>query len=123
VIDLQRVRKLNNFDVDATAGGLWDDTTHYIATVPAGKRWILLGGVINRDVSATVKAYARDVSGNIILKMGDEAAGTGYSHYPETAFWIGTPLVLDSSEDVYLQFNVAQGGSAWATCVVLEVSI
>ncbi|GAG75607.1 unnamed protein product [marine sediment metagenome] len=46
--------KINNYDIDATAGGLWTSTTIYEVTVPAGKRWFLIGGVVNRAVSATL---------------------------------------------------------------------
>lgn len=121
--DLTRARKLNNYVLDATGGGLFTSTTRYRVTVPPGKRWILLGGIINRDNSSTLSIYLYDVDDNIIGRLLQEAAGTGIDSFPEEEWSIGTSWVLDPGEYIESIYGTAQGVAAYHTCVVLEVSI
>lgn len=121
---LTLARKLNHFEEDATAGGThWLDTTHYRVVVPAKKRWFVLGGQVDRDVSATVNTGVFDSSDNQIGKLMDDAAGTGLVSFPEDSYFIGTPWILDAGEYIESVFGVAQGASATHSCVVLEVDI
>ena len=124
VTDLLTVaRKINNYDIDATAGGLWTDTTHYKVTCPVGKRWFLIGGVVVRAVSATLEGYVKDSSDKIIGYLISETAAATSNMYPEYAFQVGNYIVLDVGEYVELVFGVAQNASSYASCMVLEVDV
>lgn len=118
-------RKLNQYQLDATSGGLWTDTTHFKTTaVAAHRRQLVLGGVTNRSVSGTVVIYAYDVSGNIIACLANEGAATGITGYPEsTTFMINAPMILDEGEYIQMTFGAAQGATAYASCVVIEVEL
>lgn len=117
-------RKINNYDVDATGGGLWTDTTHYRATVPTGRRWYFLGGTIYRDVNATVVGYVYDSSDNPEIFLVSKGAATGLSGYPDSNAPSGIYAhPMDPGDYVELTFGGAQDALAYATCTVLEVLI
>jgi len=116
-------KKLNNYKANATAGGLWTDTTHFRVTVPTDKRWFLLGGHVKRDIAATINTEVYDSSDQKIGKLMDDASGTGLVTFPEADYFIGTPWILDAGEYIESVFSVAQGTSATHSCVVLEVNV
>lgn len=122
---LTKAKKLNNWDEDATAGGLWTTDQTYIAKVPAGKRWFLYGGIVNPDVYSTVFVAFYNTADKVILELANYAAGTAAEPYPEVAN-VGQfifPVVMDAGEYVRAYFAVAQTGAAACSCVVLEVGI
>lgn len=119
----ERWRKLNNYDKDATAGGLWTSTTTYVVEVPTGKRWVVLGGVINRDANATAQCFLYDSSDNIIGVLASEGASTGLTTFPTSSYQIGTSWILDAGEYVKTTFGAAQGANAYHTFVVLEMDV
>ena len=118
-------RKLNNWEEDPVTGlkVLWTSTTHFIAEVPADKRWFLFGGVADRNVSSTLYAYVKDASDEIILLLAYHSAGTSMASYPIEANVGKTifPFVMDEGEYVDLTFGTAQDAGSKASCVVLEV--
>lgn len=126
--DVLLTDKLNNYVEDATTN--WDSTTEHILTVPANKRWIILGGVVNRDVStgtASLTITLHDSSDNIIgllLFLGD---GTGQIAYPnpveDKRIMSFSKLVLDANEYVKFVIGEAQGAGAYLSCMVLEIPI
>lgn len=125
---LETATKKNYYIADATdnaAGNLkFDSTTgqHYIC--PTGKRWFLYGGVVYRDANETLNILIRDSSDRVVSYLCDEAAGTGYKHYPTSLIGYFTrPQVLDAGEYVDITFGGAQGAGAKATCCVLEVDV
>lgn len=126
VAELLTVSKLqDNYDVDATAGGLWTATTTYQATVPAGKRWKLLGGSVYRSVNATVIVEIRNAANQAIVRLDSLSASTGTSSYPGASY-IGpvcSGLMMDPGWYILMTFGVAQDASAWASAVVLEVDV
>jgi len=115
--------KKDNYDIDATGGGLWLSTTNYRVTVPANKRWFLIGGATFRDVSATLYISLRNSAGNELTRLDEVGAGTGYRVYPQSTQQIGQPYILDAGEDINMTFGVAQGVTAFATCIVLEIDL
>jgi len=116
-------RKIDNYDKDATGGGLWATTQQYKVTVPSGKRWFLLGGITYRSVSSTLTGAIHDSSDNMLYYVCSAAAATGYVMYPQTTFQLGTPAVLDAGDYVNITFGTAQDANAFCTCVVLEVDV
>ncbi len=128
VLDYSHGRIVTNYDIDATGGGLWTSTQHYIATVPAGKRWFLLGGKINRGVSSTISIDAYDVGAIPMFFLDAQAAATGGSAWPSTQAAVttlqnqGHPIVLSAGQYIDIYFGVAQNASSYCSCVVLEVS-
>lgn len=126
VVDLLTVaRKLDNYQLDATSGGLWDSTTNFIVTVPAKKRWFLFGGNVSRGVSSTMYAYVKDSDDNIILMLAYHAAAAAAAAYPLAANTgnVVFPYPMDPGDYVNLLFGVAQNASSYASCVVLEVDV
>lgn len=128
---LHFARKVNNYDIDATAGGLWTSTTTYRATVPALKRWFVIGGFVNRSVNGTLVVRSYNAAGAIIAMHDSQAAATGGTAYPSTqaSTYIqqktanGFMAILDPGEFVELTFGNAQDAAAYASCIVLEVDI
>lgn len=117
-------KKLNHYEEDATAGGThWIDTTHYKVVCPSTKRWFLIGGHVARDVSSTVIGYILNSSDEIIVKVLDEGAATTSKMYPESAYHVETMHIIDGGEYLQMSFGTAQGASAKATCIVLEIDI
>lgn len=121
--DMESVSRLiTNYDIDATAGGLWTDTTHFKVTVPTGKRWKVLGGVINRDANQTVVVDVYNSSNDIILRLDSRSAGTGITEFPSQNYnsYVATGLYIDAGMYIQATFGAAQGAAAYASCLVLE---
>lgn len=118
-------KKINHYEIDPVTGlqVLWVDTTHFTATVPTGKRWFVLGGVVNRNVSSTVIVVLRDSANKTIGYLLDEGAATGTKTFPEPDFQIGRDGILDAGEDFYMLFGTAQDAGSFANCTVLEVDV
>lgn len=122
-------RRLTNYDVDATAAGLWVSTQAYTVVVPAGKRWFLYGGAFSRDVSSTCNAYVLDASNVAMMHLGTYTAATGLAGYPNPVSGGAIPGVpfagipIDAGEKISIQFAVAQSTAAFATAIVLEVDV
>ncbi len=123
--DLANAKKVDNYEADATgATALWPDTTHYKATCPAGKRWVLIGGVVKRDVSSTLDMYVRSSATEALLQLDIQTAATGYSAYPNyLRSDAKTLIVLDPGDYVEALFGTAQGAGAIASCQVLEFEL
>ena len=118
---LYSAKKVDNYAIDATGGGLWTTTTTYKIVCPTGKRWVLIGGVINRGVSATVNVIVYNASDEPIQFLYYAAASTGTSGYPSsTNAGNGVPI-LDVGEYVLATFGAAQNAASYMTCLVLEV--
>lgn len=115
---------LTNYDIDATGGGLWTDTTHYKVTVPAYKRWFLFGGNCYVTQNATCDVMLYNSDDKVINYLADYAAGTGHKPYPDGTFGAGLmrPIPLDAGEYIQATFGAAQDATAYATCRVLEVT-
>ena len=117
-------KKVDNYEIYTGAGDTyWVDTTHYRATCPAGKRWVLLGGMFSRDVSGTATTYVYNVGDELIAQLGYEAAATGRAGYPEWAQAKGTMWMFDAGDYVEIIFGAAQSTAAFASCVVLEIDV
>lgn len=128
MVELFELTKINHWVKDATGGGAtgttyWVDTTHCRFTVPAGKRWIILGGIVKRGVAATCLIYLRDVAGENVLKIFDEAAAANTKNWPESVYQIGVPYVADAGEDITATFGVAQDATSEMSCVVMEMEM
>lgn len=125
---LENARLVSNYDIDATGAGLWTDTTHYRATVPAGKRWYLMGGVISRAVSSTAYVYVYNAAAQLVMCLLASAAATTTNGYPQNYGDVSVqaahyPIPLDAGWYVEAVFGTAQNASSYASCVVLEVSL
>lgn len=115
-------RKVNNFAVDATAGGLWISNTQYKAVVPASKRWFLIGGTLNRSASTTAVYSVYDSGDHLIYNLGSDTAAVGSTAYPRNDGWQGV-VIMDPGEYVKITCGGTQGAGAYASCVVLEVDM
>lgn len=133
MIDLQLLGYKKNYYIeDATDNASdnlkFDSDTAQKYIVPAGKRWLLIGGNVNRDVSSTLLVRLHDAANKVILTLANESAGTGVTVFPnggtndENFRPIG-PIILDAGEYVRILFGTAQTGAAWASCMVIEVGV
>mgnify|MGYP000316936991 CR=1 FL=1 len=126
-VDLLTVAKLvDNYEKDATgATAYWPDTTHYVATVPTGKRWFVFGGIAFRGVNSTVTVAIHNDSDDVVHYIADHGAAAGIASYPESANTgaLAFPLVMDAGWYVRMTFGVAQNANSYASCLVLEVDI
>lgn len=125
---LETATKKNYYIVDATDNAAtnlkWDSTTVQTYTVPTGKRWFFFGGIVYRDVNATLTILMKDSSAHVIGYLCDEAAATGYKHYPTSLVgYISRPQIMDAGETIVITCGAAQGAGAKATCCVLEVDV
>lgn len=124
--------KNNNYIEDATdnaAGNAkFDSTTEQKYTVPAGLRWILIGGQVTRDANETLTVTIKDASDQLINKLTLQSAatntvplltGSSSTHCHHS----GYPLILDAGEYVHIEFGGAQGAGASAACQVIEVPV
>ncbi|GAH92587.1 unnamed protein product [marine sediment metagenome] len=103
----------------------WDSTTEHEWKVPAGKRWFIYGGMVNRSDSATLIIEYRDTGDNLMMRLVSESAATGPFSWPESSYkvWTGLPLILDPGEHIRFTFGVAQGAAAYITGVALEANV
>lgn len=125
--------KKNLYIEDATDTGTgndkFDSTTLQEYEVPAGKRWLLLGGVVVIDANATCTVSIMDRSDKLIRRIIAQTATTGTVPYPSTNSsvtyegGVAWPHILDEGEYVQILFGAAQGAGASASCQVIEVSI
>lgn len=129
---LELGEKVNNYISDATDNGTgndkFDSTILMEYEVPSGKKWIVIGGIVNRDVSSTMSVRAYNSSDEIIHQFISEGAATGITTWPHTTGTTGNmqgvrAIILDEGDYVKLTFGTAQGASAEASCVVVEVDI
>lgn len=121
-------RKVDNYEIYSASGTLWTDTTHFIATVPAGKRWHFMGGAFNRAVSSTCIVTLRNSSDDLLQFFGELSAATGIANYPsmlssQLVPQVGRFVVMDEGDYIQLLFGTAQDTSSYASCQVLEVDI
>lgn len=119
-------RKVNNFLDDATSN--WDTTTTHKFIVPAGKRWLLLGGNGFRSDAATVQVYCFNTANKKIFGLTELASAAGRFTYPSRTAEVDSGaimdfMVLDAGEYVNFVFGAAQGATAYISCVVIEWAV
>lgn len=122
---LALARLVDNYEIDPVTGlkVLWLSTTSYRAVVPTGKRWILLGGLVNRNVSSTYSGHIYNSDNKAVMRIANQGAATGLHAYPESGFQTGEAYRLDSGWYLDLAFGTAQDAGSYATCMVLEVDV
>lgn len=119
---------VSNYIVNATDLGAgndkWTSTTVQTWTVPAGKRWWFIGGSVKNSDDATVTVDIYDKSSKVMFGVCSIAApGAGVRvQYPDSDIgYVHRPIPLDAGMAVKLTMGAAQGATAEATCVVLEM--
>jgi hypothetical protein len=125
---LTLAKKVVMYEAYAAAGTTyWTSTTVFKATVPTGKRWIVLGGMIYRSQNATVIAQGCDASDHKMYQFVSEAAAQTLTTFPNrtasAAFGDYSRAVLDPTDYIQFTFGAAQDTNAYITLVVLEVDV
>ncbi len=106
------------------AASFSESTSEHKDVVPAGKRWILLNGVVNRDASQTVNVSVRDSTDARIYWVLTEGAATGENQFPEDSLISsGKPIIMDPADYIHYQFGGAQSTAAFCRAVVIEVAL
>lgn len=106
-------RRVTNFQ---TLGAV---ATH-TQTVPAGKRWLLLGGSIERDVNATLQCTITDADDNILIESDTEAAGT--TRVQLAGLFKVLPQVCEAGDKIILTWGAGQT-TPEISIIILEVEI
>lgn len=123
--ELTIARKAITYLLDATS--TWDSTTNHKLVVPTGKRWKVLVITVKNDVNATVSTYWLDSSDVVIAQLGNQAANTARTTWPDTGtsdFLQGPEnLIMDAGEQIEIACGVAQGAGAYIYVHALEVDI
>ena len=94
-------------------------------TVPAGKRWLIIGGYAERDVNATLDLKVTDSADKTIMIMPQIAAGTtniGFGNFATDATWAFNPFILDAGYKIVLTWGAGQTTPEIAL-LVLEIDI
>jgi len=86
-------------------------------TVPAGKRWFVLGGYAERDQNATLDIWATDTSDKIIWGRDQEAAGV-----TNIGWNVPGLLVLDATDKFVYTWGAAQT-TPEISLLVLEIDL
>lgn len=123
---LAQARLITNYEKDATgATTRWPDTTHYKVTVPVGKRWFCYGGIISRSDSDAVAVWHKDASDNVLHEFDSKSAATGPLPWPSGTTYVSSnfPFPMDAGTYIEMIFGGAQGATAYASCIVLEIDI
>jgi len=107
-IKYQYVKGGSNFSVS---------TTNHRITVPNGRKWIVQGGIVNRDVSAAVTVRIYNAADELLHNLLDVGAGTGVSYYPQN---LKKDIMLDEGWYIVFAFTVAQGATAEISLTYLE---
>jgi len=110
----------SNYDIDATGGGLWTDTTHYRVTIPTGKIGWLWGGYYKGNTANTVVISLKDAANALLMgPLLSEANGSTGHHYPDPALVnIKMPIPLLAGWYVEAVAGAAQDGTAYASCII-----
>lgn len=110
------LRKITNYLENS---GTFDSTTTQNYTVPAGTRWILIGGHVYRDNNSAITVYVRDASDNNIIELLNEGAAA--ATWNPLAIPDNHLAILDAGEDIQFTFGAAQGAGASLSISYLEV--
>ena len=120
---------LSNYIIDTGDLGAgndkWTSTTVQTYTVPADKRWLLLGGHVKRDTAtgtATLAVTLHNASDQHLVTLASAADGTTEVAYPAVASVgrLATPFTMDTGWYVKITIGEAQGAAATASCIVHE---
>lgn len=79
-------------------------------TVPAGKRWLVVGGYAERDQAATLDLKVTDSADKTMMIFDQIAAGVtniGFGNF-DTDGWSFEPFVLEAGDKVVLDWGAAQ---------------
>ena len=118
-----------HYIADATDNGAgndkWTSTTVQSYTVPTGFVWYLYGGHVNRDTSTGTATLVIDVyndSDELVMRLDSQADASGITGYPNSTYVSGLrfPIFLEADWYVKITIGEAQGGSATASCFVIE---
>jgi hypothetical protein len=118
---------VDNFIIDATDTGAgndkWTSTTVQTWTVPANRRWQVLGGTVLNSADATVTVIIQNTTPKTILQLASIAApGVGVRvQWPDSDIgYVHRPITIPAGWSVKLTMGAAQGATAEASCLVLE---
>lgn len=113
---------VSNYDIDATAGGLWTSTTTYRVTAAAGKVTWFWGGYYKGNTANTVVIQMHDAADGILMSLLSEANGSTGFGYPDPALHTcQMPIPMLGGWYIEATAGAAQDSSAYASCVTTEV--
>ncbi len=106
------------------ASNFSEDTSNHKITVPAGKRWRLLYGVIYRDQNADLTIALKDSGDKMLNILTYAAAGTGWLNiWQATNYRANAPIILKAGDYVLVTFGAAQGAGGIINMRFLEYDV
>ena len=94
-------------------------------TVPAGKRWLVLGGYAERDAAATLDLKVENATPLNVLVMPQIGAGTtniGFGCFGDPSVWGFRPFILDAGYVITIDWGAGQTTPEVAL-LVMEIDI
>lgn len=89
--------------------------TSHSFTVPAGKRWLVFGGEVERDANAALSLYVYNAADELIMVIFSEGAGVAehdwgvwVSSTPTESRSISHPILLGSGDYLKVVWGAAQ---------------
>lgn len=106
-------RLIDNFEtLGAVATKTW--------TVPAGKRWVIIGGAFERDTSATLILQLTNAADKVIDSTPLVTAGTTMQYFSDMAYVV--PWIADAGMKIVLTWGAGQTSNE-ITLLVLEIDL
>lgn len=96
----------------------WDSTTEHTVVVPANERWFLLGGVVNKDVSATQIVTIENAADQVIRSLCVHSAAAGKGEFPSINSSVSNAApvpyyIMDAGMKLHIVIGAAQGVGAY----------
>lgn len=93
--------------------------------VPAKKRWLVIGGYMERDANATADLYITDAADDVVMICAQIAAGVtniGFGNFATDAEFAFNPFILDAGYKIVITWGAAQT-TPEISLLVLEIDI
>ena len=100
----------------------WDALNSHTLTVPADKKWFLIGGQVTRDAAETLVITITDGT-NTILTILNAGAAAQTDPFPNSTLMgnMIVPIPLMEGYEIVFTFGGNQGAGAAISCMVVEV--
>jgi len=122
--DLFSANIVDNYDIDATGGGLWTSTTVYKVVTASGYANFLYGGMCSRDANQAATVSVFNAADKEVLRLGTIAAAATVFSYPDSgAGSIMLPVKIPAGYYLKILLAGAQGAAAWASAYMLSVRV
>lgn len=105
----------------------WDSTTEHTIVVPVNERWLLLGGVVSRNVSATAIVTIENSADQVIRSLCVHPAATGKGEFPSSDESVSNAApqpfyIMDAGMKLHILCGAIQGAGAYISYQYVVIS-